>query len=84
MDSIAKNSKTADQMVKQFAKHIIDSTAEASDKQEKALDVGRTRIELQMDIMSSTLLETQNGLTAMSSALNVSCMGFLVLLFIAD
>ncbi|PVH84175.1 hypothetical protein DL98DRAFT_83898 [Cadophora sp. DSE1049] len=70
MGSIAKKSKDAAHMMNQFVKNIYESTAEVSAEQEKALAVGTTQVQRQMDIITNSLLETQEGLANMATLVN--------------
>ncbi|KAH7346546.1 hypothetical protein BKA65DRAFT_585543 [Rhexocercosporidium sp. MPI-PUGE-AT-0058] len=70
MDSIAKKSRTAAHMMNQFVKSMYESTAEVSAEQEKALTVGTTQVQRQMDIISHQLRTTEDGLAAMVALMN--------------
>ncbi|KAK0107629.1 hypothetical protein ONS96_003435 [Cadophora gregata f. sp. sojae] len=70
MDSIAKNSKNAAHMMNQFLKSMYESTAEVSAEQEKALVVGTTQVQRQMDIIANSLLETQEGLAKVANVVS--------------
>ncbi|KAL2069671.1 hypothetical protein VTL71DRAFT_14350 [Oculimacula yallundae] len=70
MDSIAKNSKTAAHMVDHLVKNIFESTAEVSAEQEKALAVGASQVQRQMDSISTKLLATEDGLASVAALIN--------------
>lgn len=76
MVSIAKKSKDADHVVNQFVKNIYESTAEVSAGQGKALAVGTTQIQRQVDTVTNSLHETQERLANMAVVVNVSCLQF--------
>lgn len=70
MVSIAKKSKDADHVVNQFVKNIYESTAEVSAGQGKALAVGTTQIQHQVDTVTNSLRETQERLANMAVVVN--------------
>ncbi|KAH9214186.1 hypothetical protein DL95DRAFT_155481 [Leptodontidium sp. 2 PMI_412] len=70
LDSIAKNSKTAAHMMNQFVKNIYESTAEVSTEQGKALAVGTTQVQRQMDSINNQLLATEDSLAKVAALIN--------------
>ena len=71
-------------MMNQFVKNIYESTAEVSTEQGKALAVGTTQVQRQMDSINNQLLATEDGLAKVAALINVCCMRPHTLLSIAD
>lgn len=67
-------------MMNQLVKNLYESTAEVSAGHEKALAVGTTQIQRQMDIVTNSLRETQESVANMATVVNVSCLQSPILL----